>query len=256
MGRNICRYRAGVSPVRRLNKRRKNDALSYPMAAEAVVESIARQGGQAVTARADVADENDVLGMFAELDRLFGPLAGLVNSAGVDIDARPVTEMDASAVERLLKVNVLGVMLCCREAVRRMSRRLGGGGGAIVNVSSMAATIGGRAGAGAYAASKAAVDAFTIGLAKEVGADGVRVNSVRPGMTATDMNAALRADPARTADIAATIPLGRMASAAEVAEPIAWLLSERASFVSGACLDVSGGGFMIGAPLEPGKAGR
>ena len=125
-----------------------------------------------------------------------------------------------------------------------------GAGGAIVNVSSMAATIGGRAGASDYAASKAAVDVFTVGFAKEVAAQGVRVNAVRPGMTLTDMTDELRSDPERMAEITATVPIQRIATAEEVAGPIVWLLSDAAAFVTGACLDVSGGGFVVGRPLH------
>ncbi len=148
-------------------------------------------------------------------------------------------------LERLLAVNVVGTQLCCREAVRRMSTRLGGTGGAIVNVSSMAGTIGGRALASDYAASKAAVDVFTIGLAKEVSGEGVRVNCLRPGMTMTDMTDAVRQDEKLRARIEATIPMHRIADADEIAKPIVWLLSEEASFISGACMDASGGGFLI-----------
>jgi NAD(P)-dependent dehydrogenase (short-subunit alcohol dehydrogenase family) len=142
-------------------------------------------------------------------------------------------------------------VLCCREAVRRMAARNGGPGGAIVNVSSMSATIGGRPGGAYYAASKAAVDTLTVGLAKEVAAEGVRVNAVRPGMTLTAMTAERLTDPDRRAEIDATIPMGRVATPEEIARPIVWLLSDEASFVTGCVLDVSGGGFVIGAPRPP-----
>jgi NAD(P)-dependent dehydrogenase (short-subunit alcohol dehydrogenase family) len=142
-------------------------------------------------------------------------------------------------------------MLCCREAVRRMSTRFGGKGGAIVNVSSMAATIGGRPGRTAYAASKGAIDSFTIGFAREVGREGIRVNVLRPGMTMTDMTDAVRRDPDLRARTAATIAMNRCAEPEEMAQPILWLLSEQASFISGALLDGSGGGFMIGQVAAP-----
>ena len=217
--------------------------------AAAVADGITARGGTAVALQGDVANEADVRRLFTEFDQRFGRLAGLVNSAGVSGNHCAVAEFDAAALQRLLAVNVLGTMLCCREAVRRLSTRHGGQGGVIVNVSSMAATIGGRAGASDYAASKAAVDAFTVGLAKEVGGEGVRVNAVRPGMTLTDMTEGLQRDPERLAAVAATIPLGRAADAEEIARPIVWLLSEQASFISGACLDASGGGFIVGEPL-------
>ena len=186
--------------------------------------------------------------MFQQVDRQFGPPTALVNSAGINGGKAAVADFDGAQLSRLMAVNVVGTMLCCREAVRRMSTRSGGNGGVIVNVSSMAATIGGRPGSSHYAASKAAVDAFTVGLAREVGGQGIRVNAIRPGMTDTDMTDDLRHDPALHRAVAETIAMNRIAEVDEVARPILWLLSEEASFVSGACLDVSGGGFMIGRP--------
>jgi NAD(P)-dependent dehydrogenase (short-subunit alcohol dehydrogenase family) len=171
-----------------------------------------------------------------------------VNNAGVDGRRDPIEHVTRDAIEPLYAVNVIGTALCCREAVRRMAARNGGQGGAIVNVSSMSATIGGRPGAAFYAASKAAVDTLTVGVAKEVAAEGVRVNAVRPGMTLTDMTVERLTDPARRAEIDATIPMHRPATPEEVAAPIVWLLSDESSFVSGCLLDVSGGGFVIGAP--------
>ena len=147
----------------------------------------------------------------------------------------------------MFDVNVIGLMLCCREAAKRMSTRYGGAGGCIVNVSSMAATIGGRAVASSYAASKGAVDVFTMGFAKEVGAEGIRVNVVRPGVTDTDMIAHMRSGPKR-AEVESTIPMHRYGKPEEVAAAIVWLLSEQASFVTGAHLNVGGGGFHVGAP--------
>jgi NAD(P)-dependent dehydrogenase (short-subunit alcohol dehydrogenase family) len=189
-----------------------------------------------------------VAALFEAADRWRGdePLAGLVNNAGVDGPRDPIERVTAAEVSPLFAVNAVGTILCCREAVRRMAARNGGSGGAIVNVSSMSATIGGRAGAAYYAASKAAVDTITVGLAKEVAAEGVRVNAVRPGMTLTQMTAERLDDPVRRAATEATIPMGRVAAPEEVARPIVWLLSDEASFVSGCLLDVSGGGFVIG----------
>jgi NAD(P)-dependent dehydrogenase (short-subunit alcohol dehydrogenase family) len=221
---------------------------------DAVARDITDAGGEAVALRADIADEADVVAFFARVDQWRGsrPLAGLVNNAGVDGGRDPIEQVTGDAIAPLYAVNVVGTALCCREAVRRMAARNRGPGGAIVNVSSMSATIGGRPGAAFYAASKAAVDTLTIGLAKEVVGEGVRVNAVRPGMTLTDMTAERLTDPARRAEIDATIPMHRPASVEEVAAPIVWLLSDEASFVSGCLLDVSGGGFVIGGPRRAG----
>ncbi len=215
-------------------------------AAEAVVADIVAAGGTAAAFQGDVAADGDVTRLFAEVDTRLGPPTALVNNAGVSFGKRPTADSDADEIIRLFNVNVLGTMLCCREAVRRMSTARGGAGGAIVNVSSMAAAIGGRAGSSHYAASKAAVDAYTVGLAKEVGREGIRVNAVRPGMTITDMTEDAHRDPAVQADIAATIAMSRFATADEIARPVLWLLSDAASFISGTCLDASGGGFIIG----------
>ena len=187
--------------------------------------------------------------MFDQAVERLGPLTALVNSAGVSGHSR-VVDFDAGSLETLMRVNVIGTMLCCREAGRRMSTARGGAGGAVVNISSMAATIGGRPGSAHYAASKAAVDVFTVGFAKEVANQGIRVNAVRPGATLTDMTASLR-DADLAGKVAATIPMNRIAEAAEVAAPVLWLLSPEASFVSGCRLDVSGGGFVIGASTQP-----
>ncbi len=214
-------------------------------AAEAVVVEIETAGGRAAAFQGDVAHESDVERLFAEVERRLGPPAALVHSAGISPGKRAVADFEADELAGLIAVNVVGTMLCCREAVRRMSS---GRGGAIVNVSSMAAVTGGRPGSSHYAATKAAVDAFTIGLAKEVATEGIRVNAVRPGMTLTDMTEPALVDPAARAAIAATIAMKRVAAPEEIARPIVWLLSEAASFVSGCCLDASGGGFTIGGP--------
>lgn len=243
----------GAATARRAAAAGYSVAVNYRQradAAAAVVADIAAHGGRAVAVQADIADEEAVARMFAGLDPDLGPLVGLVNNAGTEGNKSAVADFDSQVLRRMFEVNVLGVMLCCREAVRRMSTRLGGQGGAIVNVSSMAAAIGGRAGASDYAAAKAAVDCFTVGLAKEVAAEGIRVNTVRPGMTLTDMLAAFAGDKARFAKMTATVPMQRAADPDEIAAPIAWLLSEEASFISGACLDASGGGFLVGDPLK------
>jgi NAD(P)-dependent dehydrogenase (short-subunit alcohol dehydrogenase family) len=190
--------------------------------------------------------------MFRTVDDRLGPLTALVNSAGINGGPEtPVAELEQAPLERLMAVNVIGTMLCCREAVRRMSTAAGGAGGAIVNVSSMAATIGGREGRTAYAASKGAIDSFSIGLAKEVARAGIRVNVLRPGLTLTDMTDRVRRDPALRARIADTIAMNRCAEPEEMARPILWLLSAEASFISGALLDGSGGGFMVAPATGP-----
>jgi NAD(P)-dependent dehydrogenase (short-subunit alcohol dehydrogenase family) len=218
-------------------------------AADAVVAEVEKRGRRAVAVQADVADEASIVRMFEVVDQALGPLAGVVNSAGIGYHAR-VDGFERPPLEALFAVNVIGLMLCCREAARRMSTARGGRGGAIVNVSSMAATIGGRPGASAYAASKGAVDVFTTGFAKEVAAEGIRVNAVRPGVTLTDMVAAIRDDPARQAAVAASIPMQRVGRPEEVAEAIVWLLSDKASFVTGTHLNVGGGGFVIGTATQ------
>jgi len=213
--------------------------------AHAVAEGVRAQGRRAVVIRADLRDPAQITQLHTQVERDLGRLDAVVHSAGITLPKTPVRELDASDLARLLEVNVLGLMLSCREAVRRLSREHGGRGGVIVNVSSMAATIGGRPGSAAYAASKAAVDAFSIGLAKEVASQGIRVVSLRPGMVRTEMTRDALSDPRFAATVGASIPLGRPAEAEEVALPIAWLLSDEASFVTGACIDVSGGGFHI-----------
>ena len=215
-------------------------------AAEAVAEDLRKAGATALAVQGDVSDEPSVKRMFTQVEDSLGPITALVNSAGVGTASSDVADFVATDLQLLFQINVIGTMLCCREAARRMSTKRGGAGGAIVNVSSMAATIGGRPGSSHYAASKAAVDAFTVGFAREVAGAGIRVNVVRPGMTRTDMTADRLRDPDIERAFAGTIPMGRIAEADEIAQAILWLLSPEASFVAGACLDVSGGGFVIG----------
>jgi NAD(P)-dependent dehydrogenase (short-subunit alcohol dehydrogenase family) len=210
------------------------------------VAEISTVGRKAVAVRGDVAKESDVVAMFEAAERALGPITGLVNSAGVSTNAR-VDAIIAHDLERMFAVNVIGLLLCCREAAKRMSICHGGKGGSIVNVSSMAATIGGRPGASAYAASKGAVDVFTMGFAKEVAAERIRVNVVRPGVTDTDMIEHMRHGERRAA-IEATIPMQRYGNPAEVAQAIVWLMSDKASYVTGAHVNVGGGGFLVGVP--------
>jgi NAD(P)-dependent dehydrogenase (short-subunit alcohol dehydrogenase family) len=214
--------------------------LKNSEAADRVVERIAKAGGKALAIAADVSVEEDVVAMFAETDRMLGRVTGLVNNAGiVDLRSR-VEDMSAERIERMLAVNVTGSFLCAREAVKRMSSRNGGQGGAIVNVSSVAARLGGPGDYVDYAASKGAIDSFTIGLAKEVGGEGIRVNAVRPGVIRTEIHAT-SGDPGRVDRIASSTPLLRAGEAEEIARSIVWLLSDEASYITGALLDVSGG---------------
>ena len=210
------------------------------LAADEVVRRIRAGGGTAMAVQADVADEAQVLAMFARVDAKLGPLSGLVNNAGVvDVSAR-VDEMDMARWRRMFDINVLGSMLCAREAVRRMSTRHGGSGGAIVNVSSAASRLGSPGQYVDYAAAKGAIDAFTIGLAKEVAAEGIRVNAVRPGLIETEIHAS-GGLPNRVQDLKHLVPMQRGGTADEVAQAIVWLLSPAASYTTMGLLDVSGG---------------
>jgi NAD(P)-dependent dehydrogenase (short-subunit alcohol dehydrogenase family) len=208
-------------------------------AAAEVVTGCAAEGFPARAVMADVALEQDVLDLFAAAAEL-GPVTGLVNNAGITAPKSRVADLDADRIRRLLDVNVLGAFLCAREAVRRMSTRLGGTGGVIVNVSSRAAVLGAAGEYVDYAASKAAVDALTVGLAGEVGAEGIRVAGVRPGLINTELHARF-GQPDRLERLKGSILLGRAGEPEEIAEAIVWLLSDRASFVTGSTLDVSGG---------------
>jgi NAD(P)-dependent dehydrogenase (short-subunit alcohol dehydrogenase family) len=204
-------------------------------AAQAVVAEIERAGGEAFAAQADVARESDVVALFDAVDRRFGALDVLVNNAGV-LGKRMLADMDGAALGEMFAANVFSAFYCAREAVRRMAAR--GTGGAIVNVSSVAARLGGLAGGTHYAASKGAIDSFTVALAREVGRGGIRVNAVRPGLIETEIHAVHGGiDPA----LAAAVPLGRGGLPEEVAEVVLWLASDAASYVHGAILDVSGG---------------
>jgi NAD(P)-dependent dehydrogenase (short-subunit alcohol dehydrogenase family) len=210
------------------------------LAADEVVRSIRAGGGQAITVQADVADEAQVLRMFDKVDTTLGRLTGLVNNAGVvDVTAR-VDEMSVARWKRMFEINVIGSMLCAREAVRRMSTCHGGEGGSIVNLSSAASRLGSPGQYVDYAAAKGAIDAFTIGLAKEVAAEGIRVNAVRPGLIDTEIHAS-GGLPDRVNDLKHLVPMQRGGTADEVAQAIVWLLSPAASYTTMSLLDVSGG---------------
>jgi NAD(P)-dependent dehydrogenase (short-subunit alcohol dehydrogenase family) len=209
-------------------------------AAEEVVAAIEGRGGQAVAIQGDVSAEADVLAMFDVVERSLGPLDGLVVNAGTVAPSSPLADMGVERMRRMFEVNVLGAYLCAREGARRLSTGRGGRGGAIVLVSSVAARLGSPFEYVDYAGSKAAVDTLTIGLAKELGREGVRVNAVRPGLTETDIHAS-GGQPDRAARLGATTPLGRAGRPEEIAEAILWLLSDAASYTTGAILDVSGG---------------
>ena len=218
-------------------------AISYRQdsgAAESVAEQVRAHGARTVTIQADVANEDDIERMFATVDAELGTIAVLVNNAGtLDLQSR-LDEMSADRVEHTLRVNVLGVFLCCRAAVRRMSTRYGGAGGRIVNVSSVAARIGGAREYIDYAASKGAVDTMTLGLANEVAEEGIRVNAVRPGIIYTELHA-LGGEPGRVDRLKAVVPMKRGGETAEVARAILWLASTESSYTIGSCLDVAGG---------------
>ncbi|MDP3706627.1 MAG: SDR family oxidoreductase [Polaromonas sp.] len=210
------------------------------LAADEVVRQIRQAGGQAMAVQADVAIEAQVVAMFEKIDAKFGRLSALVNNAGVVYQTTRVDAITLDRLQRMFAVNVFGSFLCAREAVRRMSTRHGGAGGAIVNVSSAAARLGSPGQYVDYAAAKGAIDTFTVGLAKEVAAEGIRVNAVRPGIIATDIHAS-GGLPNRVRDLAPQVPMLRAGSALEVAQAIVWLLSEESSYTTGSMLDVAGG---------------
>ena len=209
-------------------------------AAEAVVQAIRAAGGEAIAVGGDVASEHDVVNLFRESDRRLGPLAALVNNAGVVDRQSRVEGMDAARLQRMFATNVIGAFLCAREAIRRLSTRHGGKGGAIVNISSGAARLGSPGEYVDYAASKGAIDTMTLGLAKELAEDGIRVNCVRPGFVHTDIHAA-GGEPNRIERLRDGIPMKRGGEPEEVARAVLWLLSDEASYSTGAILDVTGG---------------
>jgi NAD(P)-dependent dehydrogenase (short-subunit alcohol dehydrogenase family) len=218
--------------------------FSDAAAAEAVVAAVLGNGGEAIAVRGDVGLPEDVEHIFRAADRL-GPVRGLVNNAGFAHPPQPVAAMDAARIASTLRTNVIGSFLCAQAAIGRMSTAHGGAGGAIVNLTSAAARLGGAGMYVDYAAAKGAIDSFTVGLALEVAAEGIRVNAVRPGIIDTDFHA--RSDePGRAQRLAAVVPLARAGTAAETAAAILWLLSGEASYVTGAILDVTGGRGVFG----------
>ncbi|MEI2414736.1 SDR family oxidoreductase [Orrella sp. JC864] len=209
-------------------------------AAEKVVASIREQGGQAVAVAADVASEEQAVALFEAVDRQWGRLDVLVNNAGVLERQMRVADMDAARIGRILATNVVGAFVCAREAVRRMARSRGGRGGAIVNVSSVAARLGAAGEYVDYAASKGALDTLTVGLANEVAGEGIRVNAVRPGFIYTDMHAS-GGEPGRVDRVKANVPLKRGGQAEEVAAAILWLASDESAYTTGGFIEVAGG---------------
>lgn len=233
----------GAATARLAARRGYAVAVNYtanPAAADAVVATIRADGGEAIAVQADVSREDQVLAMFRTIDAQLGRLTALVNNAGVvDVPAR-VDEMGVARWRRMFDINVLGTLICSREAVLRMSTRHGGNGGAIVNLSSAASRLGSAHQYVDYAAAKGAVDAFTLGLAKEVAAEGIRVNAVRPGLIDTEIHAS-GGLPDRVQQLAHQVPMQRGGTAEEVAHAIVWLLSEEASYTTMSLVDVSGG---------------
>jgi len=210
------------------------------LAADEVVRQIRQAGGTAMAVQADVADEAQVLTMFEKVDAKLGRLTALVNNAGVVDQTSRVDAMSMARFRRMFEINVYGSFVCAREAVRRMSTRHGGAGGTIVNLSSVAARLGAPGQYVDYAAAKGAIDSFTVGLAKEVAAEGIRVNAVRPGIIDTDIHAS-GGLPDRARDMAPQVPMQRAGSAEEVARSILWLMSPESSYTTGTVLDVTGG---------------
>ena len=210
------------------------------LAADEVVRQIRQAGGQAMTVQADVSNEAQVVAMFKKIDAELGRVTALVNNAGIVEQTARVDAMTLQRLQRMFEVNVFGSFLCAREAVKRMSTRYGGAGGSIVNVSSAASRLGSPGQYVDYASAKGAIDTFTLGLAKEVAAEGIRVNAVRPGIIDTGIHAS-GGLPDRVRDVAPKLPMGRAGSAEEVAESIVWLLGDGASYTTGALLDVAGG---------------
>lgn len=210
-------------------------------AADAIVQQIrAMDGGRAIAVQADVADEAQVLAMFQRVDAELGRLTALVNNAGVVDTSQRLEDMSVARWRRMLDINVIGSLVCAREAVRRMSTRHGGSGGSIVNMSSAASRLGGSGQYVDYAASKGAIDSLTLGLAKEVAAEGIRVNAVRPGLIETDIHAS-GGQPDRVRQLAHQVPMGRGGSADEVAQAVVWLMGDGASYTTMSLMDVSGG---------------
>ncbi|MCT4702729.1 SDR family oxidoreductase [Enterobacteriaceae bacterium H20N1] len=214
--------------------------LRNKQAADEVVNTIRATGGEALAIKADIADELQVLAMFAEIDNAFGAVTALVNNAGILFQQSTIENLTADRINRVLATNVTGYFLCCREAVKRMAYRHGGEGGSIVNVSSAAARLGSPGEYVDYAASKGAIDTLTTGLSLEVAAQGIRVNCVRPGFIYTDMHAT-GGEAGRVDRVKFSLPMQRGGQPEEVAQAIVWLLSSKASYVTGSFIDLAGG---------------
>ena len=214
--------------------------LQNKQAADEVVSIIRAHSGEAIAVKADIADELQVMAMFAEIDKVYGPVTALVNNAGILFQQSSIEELTAERINRVMATNVTGYFLCCREAVKRMAFRHGGKGGAIVNVSSAASRLGAPGEYVDYAASKGAVDTLTIGLSLEVAAQGIRVNCVRPGLIYTEIHAS-GGEAGRVDRVKDLLPMKRGGEPEEVAEGIVWLLSDKASYVTGSFLDLAGG---------------
>jgi len=233
----------GAATVRLAARQGYRICLTYRQdrqAADAVAGEAVRAGGRAAIVQADVSVEQDVVRMFETVDSLFGRVDALVNNAGMLETQMRVDQMDAARLSRVFATNVTGSFICCREAVGRMSTKRGGAGGAIVNLSSAAARLGSPNEYVDYAAAKAAIDTLTLGLAKEVADEGIRVNAVRPGLIHTDIHAS-GGEPGRVQRLAASVPMKRGGTPEEVAAAVMWLLADEASFVTGSILDVTGG---------------
>nr|PZN83172.1 MAG: NAD(P)-dependent oxidoreductase [Pseudomonadota bacterium] len=218
-------------------------AVNYnrnPAHAEAVVNEIEKAGGRAIAVQGDVSREDDVVRLFETVDRELGPVTALFNNAGIVHLMKPITEVVASELDEMWRVNITSQFLCAREAAKRMSTKLGGKGGAIVNMSSAAARLGGANGSLSYAASKGAIDTFTTGLALELAPQGIRVTAVRPGLIETTIHDDM-GDKERLAKLGPTVPLGRTGKPEEVAEVVLFLLSPQASYVTNTIIDIGGG---------------
>jgi NAD(P)-dependent dehydrogenase (short-subunit alcohol dehydrogenase family) len=233
----------GAAAARLCGERGWSVAINYAAndaAAKATVGDVERAGGKAIALKGHVADERDVIALFDAAAKAFGPIDGVVNNAGTLSVASPLADMTLERIRQTIEVNLLGSLLVAREAARRLSKSRGGRGGALVNLSSAAAKLGGPGEFVDYAASKGGVEAMNLGLSKELGKEGVRVNAVRPGLIDTEMQA-MTGDAGRARRLAPMIPMGRPGTADEVAQAIVWLLSDDAAYVSGAVLDVTGG---------------
>lgn len=233
----------GAAVARLAGRRGYKVAVNYnsnAAAAASVVRDIEADGGRAAAVRADVASEAEIARLFDEATAALGPVTALVNNAGITGGSGLFVDLPTETLENVVRLNVVGAALCAREAVRRMSTARGGKGGAIVNISSIAAMLGGPGEYVHYAASKGAIDSLTIGLGKEVARDGIRVNAVAPGLIDTEIHAA-SGDPGRVDRIVPTVPMGRIGTAEEVAEAVLYLLSDAASYVTGTVLRVTGG---------------